>query len=85
MAAGPITPQSLSSTDPLEDSATATSAAASVPAGMDRSGAQTLHTPVVSDYDMPGCPFDTKEEYIFQDHAIENHPASFSLFGKTLE
>ena len=33
----------------------------------------------------PECPFDTKEEYIFQDHAIENHPASFSLFGKTLE
>ena len=33
----------------------------------------------------PECPFDTKEEYIFQDHAIENHPSSFSLFGKTLE
>jgi hypothetical protein len=31
----------------------------------------------------PECPFDTKEEYMFQDHAIENHPASFSLFGKT--
>ena len=33
----------------------------------------------------PECPFDTKEEYMFQDHAIENHPASFSLFGITLE
>ena len=32
----------------------------------------------------PECPFDTKEEYIFQDHAIENHPASFSLFGKKM-
>ena len=30
----------------------------------------------------PECTFDTKEEFIFQDHAIENHPLSFVLFGK---
>ena len=30
----------------------------------------------------PECTFDTKEEIIFQDHAIENHPLSFVLFGK---
>ena len=33
----------------------------------------------------PECTFDTKEEYIFQDHAVENHPASFALFGKTVK
>ena len=33
----------------------------------------------------PECPFDTKEEYIFQDHAVENHPGSFALFGKTVK
>ena len=31
----------------------------------------------------PECNFDTKEEFIFQDHAIVNHPLSFVLFGKT--
>ena len=33
----------------------------------------------------PECTFDTKEEYIFQDHALENHPQSFALFGKTVK
>ena len=31
----------------------------------------------------PECIFDAKEEDIFHDHAIENHPMSFVLFGKT--
>ena len=31
----------------------------------------------------PECIFDAKEEDAFQDHAIENHPLSFVLFGKT--
>ena len=31
----------------------------------------------------PECSFDTKEELIFQDHALGNHPLSFVLFGKT--
>jgi len=31
----------------------------------------------------PECTFDTKEEGTFQDHATENHPLSFVLFGKT--
>ena len=29
----------------------------------------------------PECPFDAKAEDIFQNHAIENHPLSFVLFG----
>ena len=33
----------------------------------------------------PECTFDTKEEYIFQDHALENHPQSFALFGKAVK
>ena len=33
----------------------------------------------------PECIFDTKEEELFQDHAIENHPLSFVLFGKELK
>ena len=33
----------------------------------------------------PECPFDSKEEETFQDHAIENHPLSFILFGKSLK
>ena len=31
----------------------------------------------------PECIFDSKEEDNFQDHATENHPLSFVLFGKT--
>ena len=31
----------------------------------------------------PECIFDSKEEDNFQDHATENHPLSFMLFGKT--
>ena len=31
----------------------------------------------------PECTFDTQEEDFFQVHAIENHPLSFVLFGKT--
>ena len=31
----------------------------------------------------PECIFDTKEEDFFQVHAIEKHPLSFVLFGKT--
>ena len=30
----------------------------------------------------PECIFDTQEEYSFRDHAVENHPLSFVLFGK---
>ena len=30
----------------------------------------------------PECIFDTREEHQFQDHALENHPLSFVLFGK---
>ena len=33
----------------------------------------------------PECTFDSKEEESFQDHAIENHPLSFILFGKSLK
>ena len=33
----------------------------------------------------PECPFDTKTKDTFQNHAIENHPLSFVLFGKTLK
>ena len=32
----------------------------------------------------PECVFDSKEEDIFQDHALRNHPLSFLIFGKTL-
>ena len=31
----------------------------------------------------PECNFDTKKGDIFKDHAIENHPMSFALFGKS--
>ena len=31
----------------------------------------------------PECKFDTQEEVIFQDHAVANHPLSFTLFGKS--
>ena len=31
----------------------------------------------------PECTFDTKEENFFQEHALETHPLSFVLFGKT--
>ena len=31
----------------------------------------------------PECVFDSKEEDIFQDHALRNHPLSFAIFGKT--
>ena len=30
----------------------------------------------------PECKFDTKKESNFEDHAIENHPLSYELFGK---
>ena len=30
----------------------------------------------------PECKFDTKKEINFEDHAIENHPLSYELFGK---
>ena len=30
----------------------------------------------------PECDFNTKEETVFQDHAVEKHPLSFVLFGK---
>ena len=33
----------------------------------------------------PECAFDSKEEDTFQDHAIENHPLAFILFGKPLK
>ena len=33
----------------------------------------------------PECTFDSKEEGTFQDHAIENHPLAFILFGKCFE
>ena len=32
----------------------------------------------------PECTFDAKKGEIFRDHALENHPLSFVLFGKTL-
>ena len=31
----------------------------------------------------PECVFDSKEEEVFQDHALRNHPLSFAIFGKT--
>ena len=33
----------------------------------------------------PECTFDTKKGEHFRDHALENHPLSFVLFGKTLK
>ena len=33
----------------------------------------------------PQCIFDTKEKNSFQNHAIENHPLSIVLFGRTLK
>ena len=33
----------------------------------------------------PECVFDTKEKDSFENHAIENHPLSIVLFGKTLK
>ena len=33
----------------------------------------------------PECTFFSKEEHDFKDHAVENHPMSFSLFGKSEE
>ena len=33
----------------------------------------------------PECTFDSKEEDTFQDHAIENHPLAFILFGNPLK
>ena len=33
----------------------------------------------------PECLFDTQKEEFFQDHAIENHPLSFVLFGKKIK
>ena len=33
----------------------------------------------------PECQFNTKEEAFFQAHAVENHPASLPLFGKTVK
>ena len=33
----------------------------------------------------PECSFDSKEEESFQAHALEKHPLSFALFGKTVK
>ena len=33
----------------------------------------------------PECTFDAKTGEVFRDHALENHPLSFVLFGKTLK
>ena len=33
----------------------------------------------------PECIFDAKDEGIFQNHAVENHPLCFVLFGKTVK
>ena len=30
----------------------------------------------------PECIFSTKDEYFFQDHALQKHPLSFALFGQ---
>jgi hypothetical protein len=30
----------------------------------------------------PECIFSTKDEYCFQDHALQKHPLSFALFGQ---
>ena len=32
----------------------------------------------------PECTFDTQEEEIFEDHALQNHKLSFVFFGETL-
>ena len=32
----------------------------------------------------PECIFDAKEETTFQNHAVENHPLSHALFGKSV-
>ena len=31
----------------------------------------------------PECNYNSKEEDVFEEHAIENHPLSFVIFGKT--
>ena len=31
----------------------------------------------------PECTFDAQEEESFEHHALENHPLSFALFGKS--
>ena len=36
----------------------------------------------VSYYKCPECSFDVREQQVFQEHAIENHPLSYVLFGK---
>ena len=33
----------------------------------------------------PECRFDTQEEEVFRDHAIENHSLSYILFGKEVK
>ena len=33
----------------------------------------------------PECPFETKGEEFFEEHAVENHPASLALFVKTVK
>ena len=33
----------------------------------------------------PECIFDSKDDSLFQDHALENHPLSFALFGKIVK
>jgi DNA-directed RNA polymerase subunit RPC12/RpoP len=33
----------------------------------------------------PECDFNSKDESIFQDHAVENHPLSFVLFGENMD
>ena len=30
----------------------------------------------------PECIFDSKDDAVFEEHAIENHPLSFVIFGK---
>ena len=37
--------------------------------------------PVFSFLKCPECTFDSKEEEIFEDHAVENHPLSYVLFA----
>ena len=39
----------------------------------------------VSYYKCPECSFDVREQQVFQEHAIENHPLSYVLFGKKSE
>ena len=33
----------------------------------------------------PECRFDSKEEEVFEHHAVENHSLSYVLFGKELK